>query len=471
MTKITSVNEACKILALLPMPSAVGVESRELKMWHCLLSRSRVFAVCSFMLAVLQFVVYVSHFGPLTAPDPEMSVAGSYALATGQSFNSTEKGEQEIAGNIASSHLQKIKIPENLIFDEGVYHKGEVTNLLTSQIVQAPGTFTIPSDDKLTLQQDRLIDKQSSSILQEAYTRANQYMPISYISMAAGMKVAMLFVQSSWGLLLGARISNFVVYLLLASIAVALAPRAKGLFAVIACLPPAVFCAASMSTDALLIGVSLLYVSWAFRLINREHQLCVAEMVGIGFLTLLLLLLKPPYAPLALLYLAIPKNIWSAKAKLITGAAVLLVFLVVYLVWSNNYQMVYIIPSLNYPQQVVSVLGNLPKSLLVCFVNAIFYIGITGLTSLLYMIVPVAIAVALCYRGSSPADGFRVGLVVIIIMATVTLIYFFLMLTWNYLTGGIQNLSGFQERYLLPLMPVLAFLCSCGKEDTPAESF
>lgn len=283
----------------------------------------------------------------------------------------------------------------------------------------------------------------------------------------------MLFAQSSWGLLLGARISNFVVYLLLAAVAVILAPRAKGLFAVIACLPPAVFCAASMSTDGLLIGVSLLYVSWALRLINRGHHLCVAEMVGIGFLTLLLLLLKPPYAPLALLYLAIPKNIWSAKAKLITAAAVLLVFLFVYWIWANNYQMVYIISSLNYSQQVASVLGNLPKALLVCFANAIYRIVITcrSLTLLIYMVVPVAVATALCCRGGSSPGVYRVGLVVFIILATVTLIYFFLMLTWNVWAGGIQILRGFQERYLLPLMPVLAFLCSTKKKASPAEYF
>lgn len=380
-------------------------------------------------------------------------------------------GEQEIAGNIASSHLQKIQIPENLIFDESVYHKGLVTELLTSQIVQAPGSFTIPNDEKLALQRDRLMDGQSSFVLQEVYTRANQYMPISYVSMAVGMKMAMLFGQSSWCLLLGARVSNFVVYLLLAAVAVVLAPRAKSLFAVIPCLPPAVFCAASMSTDALFIGVSLLYASWALKLIERGRQLRITEMTGIGFLTMLLLFLKPPYAPLALLYLAIPKSIWTAKAKLITGVATLFVFLFVYGIWANKYQMIYVIPSLNYSQQVLSVLGNLPKALLVCFANAIFYIGITGLTSLLYMIIPVAAATAFCCRGGFSSGVYRVGFIALIILTTVTLIYFFLMLTWNDLAGGIQNLSGFQERYLLPLMPALAFFCYRKKESGSVEAF
>ncbi len=432
------------------------------------LSKSMALVVAAVILATLQFGVYLSNFGPLTGPDPEMSVAGSYALATGQSFSSAEGEEQEIAGNVASSHVQKIHIPENLVFDEGIYHKDLVTGLLTSQISQAPGTCTIPNDDRLALQRERLTDVQSSLAEDEAYTRANQYLPISYISMAVGMKAAMFFGQSSWCWLLGARISNFVTYMLLAVAAIIIAPRAKGVFATIACLPPAVYCAASMSTDALLIGVSLLYAAWALRLIGGGLQLRRMEMVGVGFLTVLLLVLKPPYAPLALLYLAIPKSIWPTNAKLATVLATLFVFLAIYGFWAVSYQMVYLIPSLDYSQQVVSVLGSLPRSLLVCFANAVFYISVTSPTSLLYMFIPVAAAVALVSTDTPFAGASQVGLVVAIVLITATLIYFFLMLTWNDLSGGFQNLAGFQERYLLPLMPALAFLFS-GKQGASGQ--
>lgn len=192
------------------------------------------------------------------------------------------------------------------------------------------------------------------------------------------------------------------------------------------------------------------------------------EMVGVGFLTVLLLVLKPPYAPLALLYLAIPKSIWPTNAKLATVLATLFVFLAIYGFWAVSYQMVYLIPSLDYSQQVVSVLGSLPRSLLVCFANAVFYISVTSPTSLLYMFIPVAAAVALVSTDTPFAGASQVGLVVAIVLITVTLIYFFLMLTWNDLSGGFQNLAGFQERYLLPLMSALAFLFS-GKQGASGQ--
>lgn len=192
------------------------------------------------------------------------------------------------------------------------------------------------------------------------------------------------------------------------------------------------------------------------------------EMVGVGFLTVLLLVLKPPYAPLALLYLAIPKSIWPTNAKLATVLATLFVFLAIYGFWAVSYQMVYLIPSLDYSQQVVSVLGSLPRSLLVCFANAVFYISVTSPTSLLYMFIPVAAAVALVSTDTPFAGASQVGLVVAIVLITVTLIYFFLMLTWNDLSGGFQNLAGFQERYLLPLMSALAFLFS-GKQGVSGQ--
>ena len=49
------------------------------------------------LFAWLQFLFLFTNMGPLTAPDPEMVSAGSYALATGQSFAPTcPDGEDEV---------------------------------------------------------------------------------------------------------------------------------------------------------------------------------------------------------------------------------------------------------------------------------------------------------------------------------------------------------------------------------------
>ncbi len=429
------------------------------------LKNSRICILVFLCLATLQFGVYITNFGPLTGPDPEMSIAGSYSLATGQCFTSTEDKDQEIAGNNASSHVQKIKLPENLAFDEDAYHKDLVTTLLTSQISQAPGTYTIPSDEKLSLQRNKLSDDKSSTNMVESYTRANQYTPLSYVSTAIGMKIAMLANANSWGLLFGARLSNFILFAILAILAIIVAPKAKALFVAIASLPPAIFCASSMSVDALLVGVSLFYVAFALKVVYDRKQLSILKMLVIAILTFAILILKAPYAPLALIYLALPRNIWPTKAKVVTSFLTLVAFFCIYGWWATNFQMVYTIPTIDYAEQMSSVLSNLPKSILICLANAIFYLAITVPTSLLYMAIPIlATFIIISRRGDSFATS-KVVLVVAIALITTTLIYFFLMLTWNELGSGLQNLSGFQERYLLPMLPVLALLVP-DKEST-----
>ncbi len=430
------------------------------------IKNSIIFVVITLLISSLQFGVNLTNFGPLTGPDPEMTISGSYALITGQSLSDAEDRRQEIAGNVANVHVQKISLPKNLVFDENIYHKDLVTTLLTSQISQAPGTYTIPSDEKLESQRENLVDEVKSTSVEPTYTRANQYTPISYLSTAVGMAAASLFSPISWDLLLGARISNFAIYMLLVLTSIVLTPRAKGIFTTVACLPPAIFCASSLSIDALLIGVALLYTAWALKLEENSRQLSIVQMLGVGTLTLLLLMLKVPYAPLALLYLALPKHIWPNKSKFITAAITLVLFAIIYGLWSANYQMVYTIPAIDYSSQVASIFSNLPKALLVCLANALFFIAITVPTSLQYIALPIVVALFFVAKNNTHPTQARAILVTIIILLSTSLVFFFLMLTWNTLSGGVQNLSGFQERYLLPLLPCLALIFKSSKRES-----
>lgn len=78
------------------------------------------------MLIVIQGLYFIRTVGPLTLPDPGMHVLGSYALATGQSFNPTIKTLDEY-GNERSTQI--------LTGDASYLDLPEVTNALISTII------------------------------------------------------------------------------------------------------------------------------------------------------------------------------------------------------------------------------------------------------------------------------------------------------------------------------------------------
>ena len=229
--------------------------------------------------------------------------------------------------------------------------------------------------------------------------------------------------------------------------------------AVLAALPPSIFCASALTVDALLIGVCMVYVAYCIKILDKNAPLQKTQVVLIAFMTLLIMLLKAPYAALALIYLALPSKIWPAKQKAIAAGATLACFAVLYGLWAANFQMTYVHPSVNYQEESAYVMTNLPYVLFICFINCIYTLCIVAPVYCMYIIFPIAIAlVVTCSRSSHGTPKSILITALLCVLIVITVIFVFEALTWCNVSAGVTNLYGFQERYALPLLPLFAFL-------------
>lgn len=122
---------------------------------------------------------------------------------------------------------------------------------------------------------------------------------------------SLLNLNAAWSLYLG-RILNIIFYSLVCSFAVKKTPEYKLPILIVACIPLAVYQAASFSADGFLISVTLLAIAYYINIYTSD---CVSNKdLGIFFaLILLVSLLKLPYVLLVFLIYFIKKEKFSSR--------------------------------------------------------------------------------------------------------------------------------------------------------------
>ena len=408
------------------------------------------------VLALTQFLYFWSNYGPLTSCDPDLHVSGAYGLATGQSFNQNLLTSDEIEVDGSSSNIrQYLYLPENISAqDNKTFNNGYISSLLETQ-----------DDDMRGEQKEELIDDEKSKNIVK-YCSNNQYFPISWVAPALGMKAGMLLGKSSWGILQLARLSNFLIYCAFMISALIILPRGKLVLSTIASCPLSIFVASSIMSDAFLIALCALYVSIALYFIYNNSAIKKWHMFVIAFLTLLLMLVKTTYGSLALLFIFIPKDIWKLKPKIITCSITLVVFALLYLPWSSTFLSMRIAPGVDYNEQLSYFSHHFVPVLFNCLVNTIVFLTVDLPFQFpqLCLFICVVIGIILV--------NYKQKLDLLATIATVALVlammasYLYLFLSWSNYQGVMPHfLAGFQERYLLPLLPLLLVMCQKKKED------
>ena len=150
---------------------------------------------------------------------------------------------------------------------------------------------------------------------------------VLYLGQIAGVWLARRLGLGYFAMVLLGRLCNLLVYLALATLAVALAPRTvRPVFAAVGLLPMSLQLAASFSADATLLGALFAFTALVLRL--REHPAARWELVLLALLTAATAPLKAVYLPVILLLLLIPGahlgrrgTLW--KAGLLALAALL----------------------------------------------------------------------------------------------------------------------------------------------------
>lgn len=148
---------------------------------------------------------------------------------------------------------------------------------------------------------------------QTTYVTVNAYI-VYYIPQAFGMAIAHLFGMSVlWTLFMG-RLFNLFFYVVILYLAIKTTPICKNLFFLLALLPMAIFQAASLSYDVMVISVCALFVAEVLNLsYNSQAQFSTQSFVKILILSIMLIFVKTVYFPLVLLVLSIPAEKFGVK--------------------------------------------------------------------------------------------------------------------------------------------------------------
>lgn len=142
----------------------------------------------------------------------------------------------------------------------------------------------------------------ADTVSEAVYQKVN---PALYLGQTAGIMLARALGRGFHAMLLLGRLGNLLLYTALAAAAVIIVPeRWKGLFACAALLPMPLQLAASLSTDASILG--LLFAYTAFCLLLRERPGGLGGAVTLVILTAAVAPLKAIYLPAALLCLLVP---------------------------------------------------------------------------------------------------------------------------------------------------------------------
>lgn len=129
-----------------------------------------------------------------------------------------------------------------------------------------------------------------------------------YLPQAVGIFIAKLLdLNIIWMLWLG-RICNLICYAGLVSLAIRKTPYLKLPLFAVACIPIAIYQAASMSIDSMIIGLGILAVAYFIYMIKSDNPITNRDLVFYTVICIILGLCKLPYLAFIFLLLFIPSE-------------------------------------------------------------------------------------------------------------------------------------------------------------------
>ena len=437
------------------------------------LNSHSTYAVILFLIiSIFEGGFFLTNVGALTLPDGDMHANASYGMATGQIMNRPEDLTDPFGNPVKRQYISG---------DSRYLHNKGMHNALVADLISDP----FATDPHIAKQ--RKADQQPSTQVtlpdQRFPARANQYFPLVYLPQGIGMWIGLHTGLSPYNVWQCGRIANFAFYLLLFGLAIVLIPKGKYFMAVLGSLYPTIFMASSLMSDAVFISICACFIAYFFALSTREKPITRGQLGILMLLTICLFLFKTVYVALALLVLALPKTLLTTKRKCIFTGVSAVVALLIYGLWSSNYQNVPAIASIannthfmfRHPVRVLYTISwnllEFPKTLLI--------IGPTTLVPTLFvlsawLILFISNRNAPTNRSNPTAAMHRYRYVWVSFIAffcAAFLAYLFIDLTWNDMTvmKATQQVQGFQGRYLTPLLPLLTSICFSphGKSTIP----
>lgn len=292
---------------LLPIENGlktINMETQRMPASQFFYSLEKVFAC----IAILAGSLLIFLTPPIAVSDEGAHFINSYAISKGDFFYDVQDG------------MPGLKIPQSYVnfVNEHMRYCGQ------SQI-----------NEKYSFSQ-YINDSWEPTEATEVFHISSQRMinPVGYLvsglGMAVGRGLLSLFSPSRilpYNLLLFGRIFNLLFYIIVTYQAIKITPIFKRTMLVIALMPMSIFQAASLSYDAIIIPVSMLFFAYATKLITFpiEYKLQKKDIIAVLFAAFFLGGIKSVYLPFLLILLAIPFRRFKSKKRLFQYGVLLLI--------------------------------------------------------------------------------------------------------------------------------------------------
>jgi uncharacterized membrane protein len=305
-----------------------------------------------------------------------------------------------------------------------------------------------------------------------AFPGATVYAPALYLPQAIGIRLAALFSNKAYIFFYSARVFNAITAVILIFLALYLAPTHQHLLLIPAVLPMSLYQFSSVSSDAGIIALSVLFVALCILFLSVDGFPIRAGLLACVFL---LTLGKPVYLPAALLLLAAHKRLGWRRAILFCSG-VITVSGAAYLFWSYTARAFFATalpdaPGRNPAMQIHSITAH-PASVMNVFLTTLSHHGwpivgdMIGCFGWLALPLPIwlykaavgtGIAILACLflnRTAVQRSCFVWGcLAALSVLLAVCLASYVL---WT--PPGSIEVHGIQGRYLLPVLAIFAFV-------------
>ena len=316
-------------------------------------------------------------------------------------------------------------------------------------------------------------------IYQQSRLFINLYSPIAYFMPALTILIGKLLNLSNLLVFYLGRLVNVLLYILIIYIAIKLTPILKWGFVLLALMPMSINEAASYSIDGFTIAISLLLIAYFFKLAfdNEIKKIKPKDILIISTLGILLVLSKQIYVLLLLLFFIIPSDKFvNKKNRFISLAYIFLPSVIVYLVWLNLINGIYVPMSDQIsPSHQISYILSHPINFLSTFFNTMIlnyhyylvtFVGFFGWVDvgldtplpdiIVYAYLAVLILSAVLDGKEFKINNYQKLISLIIFLIMGILIFIMEYLLWTKVGNNIIN--GIFGRYFIPFTPLLLIL-------------
>ena len=352
---------------------------------------------------------------------------------------------------------------------------GEPTGLVEKEITDVV-KYSNPANIKYrdTIEQFEANISDSSKITPIKMSTTAIYNPIQYLPQTLGVIIAKIFTNNVMLMSYSARLFNMIVSIILLYFAVKLIPYGKKILLVLACIPISVEGFVSMSSDALTIAATFLFIAYVLKLFaEKEVKINSKDKMILFILSIVIALCKIVYLPIVGLLLILPKEKFkSKKEQFLTIGIIMGIAVIANLAWlaiSSTYLVTFrggsskeqLIKLLLNPIQYLQILFNTINIYGTQYIYGMFG-GEPGWNEYLKLYVIVPMTFGMLYLFLSCTDDeiknkfnkYQTIVIVLIVLAVVALIFTSLYIQWTSVSSDV--IKGVQGRYFIPILPLLS---------------